>query len=279
MALQIPFVHPLPPNQDTTQNYSSTMKKSVSRPAASVLAAVVLTICSVLSTLTIFRLHGSTLAVLPGCTSDNNPFYASEIEEVKNTSTSTSSPPAFSSMNDEKLLSAPPAPELISNQSDYDAESYYGHDLTYDAPWRDATLRGRSSHPWPQVDNRIAKSIQEAIGIMPQNISWVEEKFEDGKLFYIWNSTRYEAPPKGLATVVTAYYDLKSKHPIHQYEGWFHKMLSATDPMIIFIDHTQFWGVNWLEYVKVRRNIAVSRDILRFQEISCCRLTRFLCWI
>jgi hypothetical protein len=141
-----------------------------------------------------------------------------------------------------------------STKNNNDAESS-DHDMSQTAPWRDATLKRRSSHAWPQVDNRIAQSIQEGVGIMPQNVSWVEEKSKDGKLFYIWNSTRYEAPPKGLSTVVTAYYDLSSKHPIHEYTAWFKKMLSATDPMIIFLDHTRsyYYGVDWLEYVKVRK--------------------------
>jgi hypothetical protein len=229
------------------ETISSTMNKIFTK-------IFILVICL----LTMFQLY-SSFSTLVGFDSINH--------DELNSPTSLVDVKADSTSGHRKSISTMHDNETSSKKGDKDAERYGGGiDLTHTAAWRDATLRRRSSHPWPQVDNRIAQTIQEGIGIIPQNVSWEQEKSKDGKLFYIWNSSRYEAPPKGLATVVTAYYDLKSKHPIQQYAGWFQKMLSATDPMIIFIDHTQFWGIDWLEYVKVRK-----------KEGCCCRLTGFLC--
>ena len=77
---------------------------------------------------------------------------------------------------------------------------------------------------------------------------------------YMWNNgttkTKCEAPPKGLATVVTAYYDLKSKHPREQYEGWIRNILRATDPMVIFIDPTNSDYFDWWPFMERNRQHA-----------------------
>ena len=72
---------------------------------------------------------------------------------------------------------------------------------------------------WPQQDNSIQQAIRGAHRIGVNQTPTI-----DGT-YYMWNGTQCESPPKGMATVVTAYYDLSSKHPRHQYEEWIQNML------------------------------------------------------
>lgn len=71
---------------------------------------------------------------------------------------------------------------------------------------------------------------------------------------YNYNGTQKvcESPPKGVATVVTAYYDMASKHPTIQYREWFNKMLQASDPMVVFVDPNS----EWKQFVLDRRRHA-----------------------
>jgi hypothetical protein len=46
---------------------------------------------------------------------------------------------------------------------------------------------------------------------------------------------------------------MPSKHPTNQYQDWFKKMMSATDPMIIFVDPDSEWppDFSWADFVIV----------------------------
>jgi hypothetical protein len=102
---------------------------------------------------------------------------------------------------------------------------------------------------WPQQDNSIQQAIRGAHRIGVNQTPTI-----DGT-YYMWNGTQCESPPKGMATVVTAYYDLSSKHPRHQYEEWIQNMIKATDPMIIFIDPTSDY-FNWWPMIEKHRQHA-----------------------
>jgi len=99
---------------------------------------------------------------------------------------------------------------------------------------------------WPQFDDRVPKAILEGIRIHPDIIANKTHQF------YMWKGERYEAPIPHLATVVTAYYDMPSKHDGDTYQSWFQLMLSATDPMVVFVDPTS----KWLKFVLHRRQHA-----------------------
>ena len=48
-----------------------------------------------------------------------------------------------------------------------------------------------------------------------------------------WNDTICETPPQNMATIVTVYYNMRSKQPTHEYKRWMPNMLQAMDPVII----------------------------------------------
>ena len=122
------------------------------------------------------------------------------------------------------------------------------------------------SLPWPQFDNRIQDSIHNGIRIIPSLVSEGTatvslrrrgKRSVNKTVYYISNSSSmFESPPPNLATVVTAYYDMPSKHGFLEYSHWFDNMLSATDPMIIFIDPDRIYHINWTEFVITRRQHA-----------------------
>ena len=85
---------------------------------------------------------------------------------------------------------------------------------------------------------------------------------------YLWNGTQCESPPKGMATVVTAYYDLKSKHPRHQYEEWIQNMIKASDSMIIFIDPTSDYFYWWSMIKKRRQHAPTLLVYLLFRNLT-----------
>ena len=49
----------------------------------------------------------------------------------------------------------------------------------------------------------------------------------------VWNDTICETPPQNMATIVTVYYNMRSKQPTHEYKRWMPNMLQAMDPVII----------------------------------------------
>lgn len=87
--------------------------------------------------------------------------------------------------------------------------------------------------PWPQLDHRIPKAILDGdfVGF-------------DGKLS---PSSFHQSN-----TIVTAYYEFRSKHTVRQYEKWFERILQASEPMIIFVEP----GSKWFQFVKERRTHA-----------------------
>lgn len=130
---------------------------------------------------------------------------------------------------------------------------------------------------WPEMDDRVAQSIRDGVLIVPETtVAENNDNKNDGsgKEYYMFNDTKHEAPTKGLATVVSCYYDAKSKHPSNQYGDWFAKMLTATDPMIIFLDHTRNFGVDWLDFVETRRQHAPT-VIAKFPFHNLTMNTRF----
>jgi len=102
---------------------------------------------------------------------------------------------------------------------------------------------------WPQQDNTIQDAIRRAHRIDVDQTPTINDTY------YLWNGTQCESPPKGMATIVTAYYDLKSKHPREQYEAWIQNMIKATDPMIIFVDPTSDY-FNWWPMIEKHRQHA-----------------------
>ncbi len=87
--------------------------------------------------------------------------------------------------------------------------------------------------PWPQLDLRIPQAILE------------------GEMVGFDTSL---PPPKDRYsnTIVTAYYEFTSKHSVGQYETWFHRILRASEPMIIFVEP----GSKWFDFVKKERTHA-----------------------
>ena len=123
----------------------------------------------------------------------------------------------------------------------------------------DASLSVLSNHEsgvkWPQKDDRIAKAVQNGSRIdVPINV------YSDPKTNvsyydcerYTNETMKCEAPPKGLATVVTAYYYMRSKHSHQMYRDWMDLMLTSTDPMVVFVEPDLFWP----QFVSERRKHA-----------------------
>ena len=102
---------------------------------------------------------------------------------------------------------------------------------------------------WPQQDNTIQEAIRRAHRIDVDQTPTINDTY------YLWNGTQCESPPKGMATIVTAYYDLQSKHPHQHYKGWIQNVIKATDPMIIFVEPSSDY-FNWWPMIEKHRQHA-----------------------
>ena len=106
---------------------------------------------------------------------------------------------------------------------------------------------------WPQKDNRIETAIRQGMilnmGLQQDNMS--SRHFYECEMHNA-SMTQCEAPPRGLATVVTSYYYMKSKHSWRQYREWLSLMLSGTDPMVVFVQP----NTGWTDIVRERRKHA-----------------------
>jgi hypothetical protein len=111
----------------------------------------------------------------------------------------------------------------------------------------------RSKISWPQVDDRIGEALRNGHSIMP-TITYTDASRKE----YMFNNTKYEAPPEKLATVVTCIYEARSKHPGAFYVEWFSNMLHVTDPLIVFLDPIpdQYSKIDWYELVRSKRQHA-----------------------
>lgn len=89
-------------------------------------------------------------------------------------------------------------------------------------------LKSLDPPPWPQLDSRTANAIaNKGILVGPQATS-------------------------NDATIVSAYYNFKSKHDTSSYRQWFQRLLRASDPLVIFVEPDS----EWVDFVRERRTHA-----------------------
>lgn len=110
----------------------------------------------------------------------------------------------------------------------------------------------KEQRKWPQMDDRVPNAILNGFRFGEH----ANQTKNDTEKHYEWNGTLYEKPIQSLATIVTAYYDIKSKHPAEQYKSWFENLLGATDPMIIFLEPNETAWIPWIPWFQERRHHA-----------------------
>jgi hypothetical protein len=103
-----------------------------------------------------------------------------------------------------------------------------------------------SPAPWPQLDLRIPKAIAEGemIGFDDGNVN------DDPNSPLGVSKTRNVHPSSN--TIVTSYYQFKSKHVVEEYRKWFANILQTSDRMIVFVEP----GSEWVDFVKKKRTHA-----------------------
>ena len=120
---------------------------------------------------------------------------------------------------------------------------------------KDSTQSNWKSHcAWPQQNDNLHQAIRQGhrFGVQDQTSTEIDENSNT----YLFNErTKCKRPIKGLATIVTAYYDIPSKHPTSRYEKWIPNLLQASDPMVIFIDPTSDYK-NWWPTIEKQRQHA-----------------------
>jgi hypothetical protein len=132
----------------------------------------------------------------------------------------------------------------------------------------------RKEPKWPQQDDRIIQAIlrgrKVGFDVHLDGVGDVGDPPDANH--YTFQNTSYESPIRGLATVVSAYYDMNSKHPHHQYVNWVPLFLSSTDPLIFFCDPGQvLWSSNqtWCDFVAERRQHAPTVVVeIPFDELN-----------
>ena len=117
---------------------------------------------------------------------------------------------------------------------------------------------------WPQQDDRIRQAILNGYRI--DHDQTAEHGYDEASdtIYYTHNDTFYEGPPPGLATLVTTYYYMPSKHSWFQYQEWFKYLLACTDPMVVFIQP------DWAPFVIQHRQHAptIIVDSLPFDNLT-----------
>ena len=135
-----------------------------------------------------------------------------------------------------------------------------------------------ASIQWPQTDLTIRSAIRLGEVIQPSFVlteaatPWNATAIHEERMnqtttgyTYEWQGQQYEAPIPGLATVVSAFYDLSSssstssswwsginnsnnnnnirsgKHDVEEYKTWLQNFLSMTDPLIFFCKPNSVW--------------------------------------
>jgi hypothetical protein len=101
--------------------------------------------------------------------------------------------------------------------------------------------------PWPQLDHRTPQAILD--GFM---VGFDSQASPTPSTFHQSN------------TIVTAYYEFKSKHGVSQYETWFDRILRTSEPMIIFVEPGSRWVDFVLEHRKHAPTIVAS---LKFDDL------------
>lgn len=128
------------------------------------------------------------------------------------------------------------------------------------------TYTNTYKHAWPQQDDLLHRLL--TTNNNDTHRIDVDQTATDGDTHYTWNGIRCESPPKNLATIVTAYYDVPSKHPMQQYEAWFQNILAATDPMVIFVAPDNDYK-SWWPFVEERRRHAPTLLVsLSFKNLT-----------
>ena len=123
-------------------------------------------------------------------------------------------------------------------------------------------LSPATKYKWPQQDDSLRQAILQGKRIEANTTSEVLVK---GRVHYECqmfgsNETQLcQKPTKGLATVVTAYYHLKSKHAYDTYLRWLDLMMTSTDPLVIFVEpNDSAWKqvFDWGSFILERRKHA-----------------------
>ena len=114
---------------------------------------------------------------------------------------------------------------------------------------------------WPQKRETIREAILSGERIDVSINETADGEYPDSYdcFQHAKNATgRCQAPPKKLATIVTCYYHIRSKHGFLEYKGWIVNMLQATDPMVIFVnpEGTPGQQLDWFRYVAQLRTHA-----------------------
>jgi hypothetical protein len=113
----------------------------------------------------------------------------------------------------------------------------------------------RNHYAWPQQNNNVLKTIQNGHRWGVQDQTPIVST--NGTGYYTYNeTTKCESPHKGLATIVTAYYDIPSKHSDSNYLKWIPFMLECSDPMVIFVDPSGSDYTDWWQLVRKHRQHA-----------------------
>ncbi|KAL7533583.1 hypothetical protein ACHAWF_004551, partial [Thalassiosira exigua] len=102
---------------------------------------------------------------------------------------------------------------------------------------------------WPQLDARIHTAISrgELVGSC-----------------FTGKECSTKVPHKYTTTIVSAYYQFKSKHLAQEYKRWFSKFLAANDPIIVFVEPNSTWS----KFVQEQRATHAAPTLLIEFEFS-----------